>query len=163
MNHYSIYWIREEFAHFFYYRSEILCRFIKSYEQNQGREDLVSQFQYITHDFPQTSLIAHIIGSLPSRTNMKQEDGLLKVYEGERYISLHMERKRINFRSDIIHDAEELLFPALRSFSAVFVCGREQYRGFWLDFPCHSADRKGQAWTSIVFLSLIYYTVLETT
>ncbi|MFD2760302.1 sporulation inhibitor of replication protein SirA [Lentibacillus juripiscarius] len=147
MNHYSIYWIREEFAHFFYYRSEILCRFIKSYEQNQGREDLVSQFQYITHDFPQTSLIAHIIGSLPSRTNMKQEDGLLKVYEGERYISLHMERKRINFRSDIIHDAEELLFPALRSFQPyLFVVGNNTEDFGWISpvIQLTEKDKPGQ-------------------
>ncbi|RYG71411.1 sporulation inhibitor of replication protein SirA [Lentibacillus lipolyticus] len=147
LNHYSIYWIKEEFAHFFYYRSEILCRFIKSYEQDQGREDLASQFQYITHDFPRTSLIAHIMDCLSSNTNMKKEDGLLKLYENERYISLHMEKKRINFRSDIIHDAEELLFPALRSFQPyLFVVGNNTEDFGWVSPVCQltEKDRPGQ-------------------
>ncbi|TMN23654.1 sporulation inhibitor of replication protein SirA [Lentibacillus cibarius] len=148
LNHYSIYWIKEEFAQFFYYRSEILCRFIKSYEHNQSREDLVKQFGYITLEFPQTSLIAHIMDYLPHNMSMQKKGDLLKIYDGNRYISLHMEEKRINFRSDIIHDAEEILFPALRSFHPyLFVVGNDTEDFGWIS-PVRQVtkrDKLGQA------------------
>src|SRR5699024_12052297 len=81
LNHYAIYWIKEEFAHFFYYRSDILCRFIKSYYRYQNREDLKKQFQYITVDMPQNLLIAHIMKHQPAHISIKNEDGFLHLHE----------------------------------------------------------------------------------
>ncbi|SFA75680.1 Protein of unknown function [Lentibacillus halodurans] len=133
MNHYSIYWIKEEFAHFFYYRSDVLYRFIKSYDSHQNREDLSMQFKYITMDIPENLLISHIMKYHPSHVTTELEANSLKIYEDMRYISLHIEEKRINFRGDIIHDAEDLLFPALRSFQPYFfVVGDHRYDFGWI-------------------------------
>ncbi|WP_343753241.1 sporulation inhibitor of replication protein SirA [Lentibacillus halophilus] len=148
MNHYSIYWIRKEFAHFFYYKSEILYRFIKSYEHDRNREDLASQFQYITQTFPCSLLTTHITECLPSDTVAIKNNDLLNIYANdERYISLHMEKKRINFRSDIIYDAEDLLFPALRSFQPyLFVVGNNTEDFGWVSPVCRltKMDKIGQ-------------------
>ncbi|WP_176447040.1 sporulation inhibitor of replication protein SirA [Lentibacillus sp. CBA3610] len=133
MNHYAIYWIKEEFAHFFYYRSDVLYRFIKSYEYDQNREDLAMQFRYITIDIPEELLISRIMKYQPQQADTKVEANSVKIHENMRYISLHMEQKRINFRGDIIHDAEDLLFPALRSFQPYFfVVGDRPYDFGWI-------------------------------
>ncbi|HLR63059.1 MAG TPA: sporulation inhibitor of replication protein SirA [Lentibacillus sp.] len=133
MNHYSIYWIKEEFARFFYYRSDILCRFIKSYHRQQNREDLEKQFQYITMDMPANLLISHILKNQSSNVRIENKEEFLVIDEGTRNISLHIEQKRINFRGDIIHDAESLLFPALRSYQPYFfVVGELEFDFGWV-------------------------------
>lgn len=153
MNHYSIYWIKEEFAHFFYYRSDVLYRFIKSYDRHPKRSDLSRQFHYITMDMPEEILISHIVQYHPSRSSIKAENDSLKIYEDMRYISLHIEKKRINFRGDIIYDAEDLLFPALRSFHPYFfVVGHRSDNFGWISPVTQgkNKDKPGQVLYSYV-------------
>lgn len=133
LNHYSIYWIKEEFAHHFFHNSEVLYRFIKEYQMNKNREDLERQYEYITLDFPKSSLISHITNNHPNNSNMKVEGNRLKIYKDIQYISLHIQKKKINFRSEMIHDAEELLFPALRLFQPyLFIVGNDLRNYGWI-------------------------------
>ncbi|MFD1360461.1 sporulation inhibitor of replication protein SirA [Lentibacillus salinarum] len=133
MNHYTIYWVKEEFARFFYYRSDVLYRFLKSYEQHQSREIIARQFHYITLDIPEDMLISNIMQSHPSHANLITEGNSIKIYQEKRCISLHIEQKRINFRGNIIYDAEDLLFPALRSIHPYFfVVGAHPYDFGWI-------------------------------
>ncbi|WP_167751294.1 sporulation inhibitor of replication protein SirA [Lentibacillus salicampi] len=153
MNHYAIYWVKEEFAHFFYYRSDILCRFIKSYYRNPNREDLKRQFQYITMDMPESLLVSHIMKHQSPHVGFKNENGLLYIHEGTNMISLHIEQKRINFRGDIIHDAEGLLFPALRTYQPYFfVVGDQPYDFGWISpvLQLKGHDKSGQVLYSYV-------------
>ncbi|GGJ84839.1 hypothetical protein GCM10007063_04210 [Lentibacillus kapialis] len=147
MNHYSIYWIKEEFARFFYYRSDILCRFIKSYHRLQNREDLKRQFQYITIDMPEDALISHILNNQPSNARIENNEQFLVIEKGTCNISLHIEQKRIKFLGDIIHDAEGLLFPALRTYQPYFfVVGQAEYDFGWISpvLQLKGNDKAGQ-------------------
>ncbi|WP_010530716.1 sporulation inhibitor of replication protein SirA [Lentibacillus jeotgali] len=147
MNHYSIYWIKEEFARFFYFRSDILCRFIKSYHHQQNREDLEKQFQYITMDLPENLLLSHILENQSSHVMVENNEGSLAIREGTRNISLHIEQKRINFRGDIINDAEDLLFPALRLYQPYFFVVGEAENDFgWVSpvLQLKGNDKAGQ-------------------
>ncbi|SFD78529.1 Protein of unknown function [Lentibacillus persicus] len=133
MNNYTIYWIKEEFALFFYHRSDVLYRFIKDYESDQYRDDLAMQLQYITIDLPKTKIVSRILKQLPSTVHTEEEAGTLYIYRDLKCISLHIEEKRINFRGDIIHDGEDLLFPVLRSLQPYFyVAGQDSYNSGWI-------------------------------
>ncbi|ALX47846.1 sporulation inhibitor of replication protein SirA [Lentibacillus amyloliquefaciens] len=133
MNQYTIYWIKEEFALFFYHRSDVLYRFIKSYESDQYRDDLAMQFKYITIDIPQDNLISKIKEHVPSTAHVDVKSDTIKIYRDMQFMSLHIEEKRIKFRGDIIHDGEDLLFPVLRSFQPYFfVAGYNTYNSGWI-------------------------------
>ncbi|MFC4557223.1 sporulation inhibitor of replication protein SirA [Virgibacillus kekensis] len=134
MNHYSIYWIKEEFARHFFYRGDIVYRFIKDYQVNGHRGDLKSQFDYVTREFSCSDIITHIRkNNTCSKLSMEVEGDFLKIWSKRRYISLHIEKKRINFRSEIILDAEETLFPTLRSFHPhLFVMGEDSTNYGWI-------------------------------
>ncbi|MGP4107077.1 sporulation inhibitor of replication protein SirA [Virgibacillus sp. L01] len=146
MNHYSIYWIKEEFAHHFFHSSDVLYRFIKEYQKNKNREDLKRQYEYITMNFPKSSLISHITDNHPISSCLRAEGDRLNIYNDIQYISLHIQKKKINFRSEMIHDAEELLFPALRLFQPyLFIVGNDLNNYGWISpVTQRKKNKKGQ-------------------
>lgn len=133
LNHYSIYWIKEEFAHHFYYKSNVLYQFIKEYENNKNRGDLKNQFAYITMEFRKPLLISHLKENYPENTELKAAGDGLQICRDMQYISLHIHNKHLNFRSEMLQDAEELLFPALRQFqSYLFIAGNDLENYGWI-------------------------------
>ncbi|GAA0611774.1 sporulation inhibitor of replication protein SirA [Virgibacillus siamensis] len=119
MNQYSIYWIKEEFAHHFFHKSHILYRFLTAYQMEENREDLTKQFEFITNSFPKNKLISHLSHIKSDNVHVRWENNNVEIWKDMQYISLHIHQKHINFRSEILHDAENLLFPALRLFQPV--------------------------------------------
>lgn len=88
------------------------------------REDLTKQYHYITNEFPKASLISYVTQQQSSNTNLSRKDNQIEISRNMQYISLHIHQKHLNFRSEILHDAEELLFPALRLFQpSLFIAG----------------------------------------
>lgn len=122
MIEYNVFWIKEEFAYHYFYKSDILYRFIKSYQNNKSRQDLSSQYNYITNVFPKNTLVSHLHQDKQIQIAMK--DYQLKIYNKERHIYLQIEEKYLTFYCHSLHDAEELLFPSLRLFHPLlFVVG----------------------------------------
>lgn len=117
VNKYSIFWIKEEVAQRYFYKSDILYRFLKSYQSNKGRQDLSKQYNYITHNFPEEALIEHIKKNNHSISIKTLSDKQkMTLYKNNQYILLYVYDSHLTFLSKSLHEAEYLLFPILRTF-----------------------------------------------
>ncbi|WP_188455615.1 sporulation inhibitor of replication protein SirA [Virgibacillus oceani] len=133
MGNYSIYWIKEEFAYRYFHKRDILYRFMKEYRLNSDRADLAKQYHFITNTFPQAALITHIKDYHQSSVTTNLQGNFLELFNDKHYISLHIHKKHLNFRCEMLHDAEKLLFPALRSFHPfLFIMGNDMEDYGWI-------------------------------
>lgn len=114
MKEYTIYWVKEEFAIHYYYKSDILYRFLNEYHLNHSRNDLVLQFNFITESFPKASLISQLIRQPRNTLSAKNSREFLEIGNKYDFIALHIAEKHIKFRCETLEDAEALLFPTLR-------------------------------------------------
>jgi hypothetical protein len=116
LKEYKVYWIKEEFAKHYYYKSDILYRFLQEYHLQKQRNDLRMQFNFVTESFPKDPLISQLIRQ-PRNTYRKDYNGeSLSIGNKQELITLHIEEKHIKFRCETLQDAESLLFPTLRRF-----------------------------------------------
>ncbi|MFZ3577716.1 sporulation inhibitor of replication protein SirA [Virgibacillus sp. DJP39] len=133
MNTYSIYPIRNEFAERYYYRSEILYRFLKQYHQNDHNKVLDDQFNEITYFFCKKELNKKIKTLYNNKAIVKDGRNVLEIMHNNHYISLHISEKQIDFRCDMLIDAEALLFPILQLFHpSLFVLDNELHNYGWI-------------------------------
>src|SRR5690554_3821185 len=115
MHTYSIYWIKEAFANHYFHKSDLLYRFIRSYQRHRTRRDLYLQFNYITHYFLYEKLISHMKNYyLETNIGLHIDGSLITIFQKESCISLLIDEKHLEFRCDTLQVAEELLFPMLR-------------------------------------------------
>jgi hypothetical protein len=129
MNTYSIYWIKEEIANHYFHKSDILYRFIISYQCNKARNDLHMQFNYITRFFSYEKLISHMKKHyFNTNTRLHINGSHITICKNGSCISLLIKEKHIEFRCDALQDAEELLFPMLRKFQRLlFITGKNDF------------------------------------
>ena len=133
MKEYSIYLIKEEFAKHYYYKSDILYRFLREYHIKQSRKDLVTQFNFITESFPKDSLLSQLLRQSKNTFNKKRNGGIIELGNKHSFISLHIDEKQIKFRCETLQDAESLLFPVLRRFHPFIFIIDNQYENFgWI-------------------------------
>ncbi len=107
--------MKENVANHFYYKSDILYRFLKEYQFNSNRTDLIKQYHYITNTFPVDSLINNIVDH-HQNAQINRRDNYIEISMNGHFISLHIFEKHIKFRCEVLHEAEVLLFPILRLF-----------------------------------------------
>lgn len=134
-----MFWIKKEFAHHYFYKSDILYRFLKLYQNNKDREDLSTQYHYITNNFPERTLISHL-----HRINVQKEHNQFEINKNGQYVNLHIEKKYLSFSCKNLIDAEELLFPTLRLFQPLL-------------FIMSKTDMEDYGWISPVQKSSEYY------
>lgn len=133
MKEYKVYWIKEEFARHYYYKSDILYRFIQEYHAKQARHDLVSQFHFITESFPKDSIKSQLIRQPLNTLNLLGKDNHVEIGNSHNYISLHIAEKQIKFRCETLQDAETLLFPTLRRLHTYLFIVDSSYENFgWI-------------------------------
>ncbi|GAB3066635.1 sporulation inhibitor of replication protein SirA [Virgibacillus ainsalahensis] len=124
MYEYSVFWIREQIAKNYFYKSDILYRFINDYQHNQNRTDLKRQFNYITHNFSQHNIISYIKRYYSDTNKVQITKSQIEIIEGNKLITLHVSKKHIKFSCETLQDAEDLLFPMLRSLQPIlFIVG----------------------------------------
>jgi Sporulation inhibitor of replication protein SirA len=111
-----VYLIKEEFATHYYYKSDILYRFLLEYHDKQSRHDLFTQFHFITKSFPKDSLISQLIRQPKNTLHKEKKSEIIELGNKHSYIALHIYEKHIKFRCETLQDAEELLFATLRRF-----------------------------------------------
>ncbi|WP_161493861.1 sporulation inhibitor of replication protein SirA [Virgibacillus necropolis] len=116
MNTYSIYSIKSEFAERYYYRSDILYRFFKQYHENSKNKVIEDQFKEITSFFSTKELNTKIKTLYNNKAIVKDGNNSIEIEQDKYYISLHISEKQIEFRCDMLQDAEMLLFPILQLF-----------------------------------------------
>jgi hypothetical protein len=133
MKEYKIYWIKEEFARHYYYKSDILYRFLREFHRQKNRVDLVSQFNFITESFPKDSLTFQLLRQPKNRLQNEQNIDIVDIENKHSLISLHIEEKQIKFRCETLQDAETLLFPALRQFHPFLFIIDDHYENYgWI-------------------------------
>ena len=133
LDEYSIFWIKKEFAYHYSHKSDILFRFIRSYQENEKRQDLSGQYNYITNHFPRRKLIHHVTQFCDRRDKIKIHDHQLEISNNHRYLALHIYEKQLTFYCDSLDTAEDLLFPILRSFHPfLFIIGNNLENYGWI-------------------------------
>lgn len=116
LGHYSIYWIKDEVAYQYFHKSGILYRLFQEYQTCSKDTDLQKQYNFITNAFPVASFTTHLKNQLDGRYNLTARGNQIEIFDEPFHITLHIYEKQINFRCETLHDAEALLFPALRAF-----------------------------------------------
>ncbi|WP_339215153.1 sporulation inhibitor of replication protein SirA [Ornithinibacillus sp. FSL M8-0202] len=133
MKEYTVYWIKEEFAKHYYYKSDILYRFIKEYHLNQFRNDLHMQFHYITENFPKDALTSQLWRQPKNTLGKINSCEMLELGNKREFITLQIEEKHIKFRCETLQDAEALLFPTLRRFHPYLFIINSEYENYgWI-------------------------------
>lgn len=126
MKVYSIYFIQKEFALHFYQKSEILYRFIQSYQRQRQNKELEKQFHYITLDVSKQQFMKHLQESIRKNVKITVNNEQIELSEKGLFITLELEKKAIKIYCQSLSEAESLLFPLLRTFHPyVFVIGNE--------------------------------------
>lgn len=135
MECYYIFWIKEEFAYHYFYKNEILFRFLRMHQNNTNRTDLSTQYRHITYRFSKQKLIAHLKASSPHNISIETEQNEINIYHSEKQqsITLHIHDKHLEFYTESLHDAEELLFKALRLFQPLlFIMHKNTEQFGWI-------------------------------
>lgn len=120
MQKYTIFWVEEEFCYHYYYKSEILYRFLNEYMSNFYRKDLRTQFNYITRIIPYSSLITHIQTFHHNQIKFKIDGRNIELNKGEHNALLYLNERSLSIMCPSIQDAEIILFQALTSFDRNF-------------------------------------------
>ncbi|MFC2946893.1 sporulation inhibitor of replication protein SirA [Virgibacillus sediminis] len=137
MYEYSIFWIKEEIANNYFHKSDLLYRFIYEYQRNHRRPDLKDQFNYITNSFSVSNLVTYLktcrdLGFVGSE-KISIRGNMVEIYLNEKYISLQIKEKQLQFVCKTLQDAEDLLFPLLRKFdNKLFVVGNNHRKFGWI-------------------------------
>jgi len=115
MKEFSIYCIKDEFAEHYFYKCDILYRFIKSHHANRFRQDLALQFNYITNNFP-SDISFYVMSQLNRMDSIQisKDENQLEIYSDNHYLSLYVHKKQLKFHCKSLYEAENILFPALR-------------------------------------------------
>ncbi|MBY7143577.1 sporulation inhibitor of replication protein SirA [Virgibacillus sp. NKC19-3] len=142
MYEYSIFCIKESVAKNYFYKSGILYRFIKEYQNNQNRKDLKLQYDYVTNRFSKNALISHIDNSCRKhQISIQREKAHIQLYKNQKLISLHISEKHLKFRCESLEDAEEFLFPMLRQFQPIlFIIGNNIENYGWMSRMPYSGN-----------------------
>ena len=116
LNKYLVFWIKEEFAYHYFYKNDILHRFLSAYQENKDQWDLSTQYDYITKKIPSKMLISHLYRNHNHSVEIQKKEKEFKIYNDQQYLTLHIYDKHLLFHCETLYDAEELLFPTLRIF-----------------------------------------------
>lgn len=91
------------------------------YQCNSDRQDLSDQYNYITNKFSTELLVNHLKKALQQPGSVKQDKNTIKIYSKNKnsHIVLHIYKKHLEFYCKNLNEAEELLFPALRTYQSL--------------------------------------------
>lgn len=132
VDQYSVYWIRKDIAYYFFHKSDVLYRFLTSYEE-RANEELFAQYEYITKEFPST-LISHIeYFSQEQGIHVRRKGQTFELVKNSHYATLKVERKSLQMYCRTIHCAEFLIFSTLRSFHPLlFIINHNLHNYGWI-------------------------------
>lgn len=145
MKEYTIFWVIDEIADHYFHKSDFLYRFFKEFENNHDRNDLKIQYDYITNDFPEKTLISHMKNYYKKSPLLQIKGPQVEIYTNKQYIALHIDEKHLRFRCETLQDAEELLFPVLRQFQlSLFIIGNNIQNYGWISPMINTSKDQSQ-------------------
>lgn len=130
---YYIYSMKQQVARHYYYKSDLLFRFLATCACKIEQEDIMRQFTYVTHTI-QARQIVRFIKSISHSVTIKQNNELdFKLSNGEQMVRLSVQKTYIKVTCSSIFDAEQLLFQPLRSFpNYLFVVHANKHVYGWI-------------------------------
>ncbi|WP_186577373.1 sporulation inhibitor of replication protein SirA [Aquibacillus kalidii] len=120
MQKYTIFWIEQEFCYHYFYKSEILFRFLNEYMNNNSRNDLQSQFDFITKSIPYSNLVTHIQRFHGNQIELKVNGRKIDLIKNNNKVTLYLKERSMIIKCTSVQEADFLLFGALKMFDPSF-------------------------------------------
>lgn len=143
MNEYIVYWLEEPFTRRYFKKSDILFRFLKQYEKDKERQDLLLQFKYITKIFPK-DVIIELFNDYRYKHKINvhvDSQKKIDIRKENNIITLWINTNRIVFYCSSLDVAEFVLLPILREFHPyLFIANMETNEYGWIS-PIFSSDQ----------------------
>ncbi|SDJ70468.1 sporulation inhibitor of replication protein SirA [Sediminibacillus albus] len=139
MPDYSIYWIEEEFHRHYFYRSDVLFRFLKQCHLQPENEILMKQFAYVVHQVPVDRLLKHMKQCLAPGRFQFEESRHISIQTKGNKLNLFLGDRYLSGSSKSMEAAEEILFQTLRKFDRnFFIIETESEKYGWVS-PVHKS------------------------
>ncbi|WP_226034855.1 sporulation inhibitor of replication protein SirA [Aquibacillus saliphilus] len=121
MHEYSTFWIKEEFHYNYFFKPDILCRFlinyISNYDHNGGMQ---SQFNYITHNIPYNQLVTHIKNYHKYEVEMVINRNKIDLIKDGKTLTLYINNRNLIILSNSQEEVDDLIFQPLKAFNSSF-------------------------------------------
>lgn len=131
MLQYQIFAIKKDFAYHYYYKGDMLYRFIQHYVENKHCEDFSKQYHYITRDIPENVFLSNL---KQKNINSKVIDPqTIQISDTHQKIYLQIHKRHITIYCPSLIEPEKLIFPLLRKLNRhLFVVGINVQEYGWL-------------------------------
>src|SRR5699024_7400693 len=123
---YTVFSIRDEFAKRYFYKSDILFRFLKDAPEADNKA-IKKQFDYITNSFTTSDIVSRLsdINEASLRVNDAENELTIEATDYTIYISVF--DKYLTFTYDQTYQTEELLYNTLRNICPyIFIINRKR-------------------------------------
>lgn len=130
---YHVYYMKEKVAQHFYYKSELLFQFLKTYHRKRTKKEVQNQFCYVTKEI-NVERCTSFLQDLARYVYVSEvKPNHFYLHDAGKSVDIHVENTHITITCDSIHDAEHLLFEPLRSFPIhVFVAHAHKNISGWI-------------------------------
>lgn len=113
---FTIFSIRDEFAKRYFYKSDILFRFLKKAISSEDKI-LSKQFNYITQSFSTSMILSQLTHIDDKQVTVNEEDEEIMIQDDRATIQISINDKFLTFACDQTYQSEELLYHTLRDVS----------------------------------------------
>ncbi|MRH42617.1 sporulation inhibitor of replication protein SirA [Aquibacillus halophilus] len=121
MHKYSVFWIKEEFHYNYFYKPDILYRFLNEYVNNSiPSKYLDSQFNYITHTISYNSLLEHLRQYHNYQININASSNRMDCNIGDKSLNIYIKRRNLVIESNSVEEVDTLVFQPLKNISSSF-------------------------------------------
>ncbi|WP_407271488.1 sporulation inhibitor of replication protein SirA [Radiobacillus sp. PE A8.2] len=118
MHKYAMFWIKEEFCYQYYYKSDVLHRFLNQCLTNRSIV-LDTQFNYVTQPISFTQLLKHI-KNFHLHIKIDQDGNTMTLKKHGQSLCIHIEERYLMIDCNTVQEADNLLFQPLISFHRNF-------------------------------------------
>ncbi|WP_053219571.1 sporulation inhibitor of replication protein SirA [Virgibacillus senegalensis] len=133
MPNYSIFLVNSEFASHYFYRSEILYRFLSKYDVYPIDSVAYKQSRYVTAEIPVQQLMDYLAFCHPGENTFQTGTNKLRLETQSDFAELLIDRSCLQGRSSSFAGAENVLFQYLRRFdSRFFIIEYESEKYGWI-------------------------------
>lgn len=116
---YSIFCIKSEIASHYFYKSDILYRFLKGYREKRSLSFIQLQYKYITEQIT-LDMLANYLQINKKQSVIEKREKYIRLFSNNKQLSVYGDERHLTLMCDSIEDAESYLFPAFRELPYYF-------------------------------------------
>ncbi|WP_138414669.1 sporulation inhibitor of replication protein SirA [Aquibacillus sediminis] len=134
MHQYSTFWIKDEFHYHYFYKSDILRRFLTecltfSYTNKQ----LKDQFDFITQEIPYKLLLQHVKSFHKQQLDVIIKGEILEMIKGNRAVTISFHKRFFTIHAHSLEEADDLIFQPLKSLHpSFFIIEKDSTNSGWV-------------------------------